>query len=61
MFTMGNYKTIKHGTTCANCIHYDGEICTKDIDSLNLDEDPIYKSPFDSCDDFEAYFEEEDE
>lgn len=48
---------------CIQCKHYDGEICTKDLNNLDYDypTESLYKAPFDTCEDFEEYFEEDDE
>ena len=53
-----------HDRRCISCTYYDGEICTKDLNNLDYDYviDTMYKAPFDTCEDYEEYFDyEEDE
>lgn len=54
-----------HDRRCVSCIHYDGSICTKDLNNLDYDYviDTMYKAPFDTCEDYEEDldYEEEDE
>ena len=49
---------------CISCMHYDGQLCTKDLNNLDYDYviDTMYKAPFDTCEDYEEDLEyEEDE
>ena len=47
--------------TCITCKYYDGEICNKEIDFDNYNEEDLYKAPFDSCEDHEEEFDREGE
>ena len=49
--------------TCISCVHYDGELCTKDLNNLDygLVNETMYKEPFDTCEDHEDYFDREGE
>lgn len=40
---------------CVNCIHFDGTICTKDLNNLDYSyvNDTMYKSDDDCCEDHE--------
>ena len=60
--TMANYKAMKNGRTCNHCIHYDGEICTRDLNNLDYSykTEGMYRAPFDTCEDFEEYYEEDE-
>ena len=48
---------------CATCIHYDGTICTKDLNNLDYSYviDTMYKKPFDSCDGYEKDYDASEE
>ena len=50
------------GRTCVSCVYYDGEICTKDIEEIdiNVPVEEFYRAPFDTCDEHEEYFEEDE-
>ena len=49
---------------CISCIHYDGSICTKDLNNLDYSYviDTMYKAPNDTCKEYEedTEYEEED-
>ena len=61
--TMASYKAMKNGRTCNHCIHYDGEICTRDLNNLDYsyETEGMYRAPFDTCEDFEDFEEYEEE
>lgn len=45
--------------TCASCIHYDGTICTVELNNLDYSwkNEGMHRHPSDTCDDYE--FDEE--
>ena len=58
---MTSYKEKKDGRTCEHCFHWDGEICTRELNNLDYSwkTDGMYRAPFDSCEDFEEWEEDE--